>query len=481
VPLARRSGSALSSSTSACSASISSLEHLGLQREHLEQLVEPLARLRRDVHADHVAAELLGHEVVLHQSLAGLLGIRLGEIAFIHRDHDRAARRLRVLDRFHRLRHHALGGRHDEHDEVRHGRAPGAHRRKGGMPGCVDEGQAMIARLDLIGAHVLGDPAGLRVDDLDLRLADCIEQRGLAVVDMAHHGDHRRTRAQPLGLDGLGGGRLEELRFLESHVHRIEAHLARDLQHGVEVDALIHRNHDPERHQLALNRRGLDAGLLGELADADVSLDLHLARLGRGHDRRRPRRELVAATGAGTDLRPRRGGHRAALAGRATRNLARELLLLLEVHDLPDPLALLALAIGLCRAGTLSGLRGATSLARTRRTRRRCRRRSRLGPGLRCGCGHLLDLDARLGLHLGLGSRSDLFGPRLFGDGLGHARLWRGDLGHGFRLGLRRLLASTTHDRRAALAFESTLDDRALGLLAAPELLAEQLDLIVVE
>ena len=46
--------------------------------------------------------------------------------------------------------------------------------------------------LDLVGADVLGDPAGLAGDDVGV--ADLVEQRGLAVVDVAHDRDDRRPR-----------------------------------------------------------------------------------------------------------------------------------------------------------------------------------------------------------------------------------------------------------------------------------------------
>ena len=48
----------------------------------------------------------------------------------------------------------------------------------------------------LIGADMLGDAAGLVRRDIGL--AHRVEQRGLAVVDMAHDGDDRRARLQML-------------------------------------------------------------------------------------------------------------------------------------------------------------------------------------------------------------------------------------------------------------------------------------------
>jgi hypothetical protein len=78
------------------------LEDLGLEREHLEQVVEAGSGLRRHVATDDVAAEILGHEIVLHQALTRALRVGVGQIALVDRHDDRAARRLGVLDRLDR-------------------------------------------------------------------------------------------------------------------------------------------------------------------------------------------------------------------------------------------------------------------------------------------------------------------------------------------------------------------------------------------
>ena len=69
----------------------------------------------------------------------------------------------------------------------------------------------MVGVVDLVGADVLGDAAGLARGHLGL--ADGVQQRGLAVVDVAHDRDHRRAVGQGgvvvvvlrLGLDLVGG------------------------------------------------------------------------------------------------------------------------------------------------------------------------------------------------------------------------------------------------------------------------------------
>ena len=63
-------------------------------------------------------------------------------------------------------------------------------------PGRVEEGDPAAVVVDLVGADVLRDPAGLGLDDGGL--ADRVEQRRLAVVDVAHDRDDRRARREVL-------------------------------------------------------------------------------------------------------------------------------------------------------------------------------------------------------------------------------------------------------------------------------------------
>jgi hypothetical protein len=81
-------------------------------------------------------------------------------------------RRPGVVDRLDRLRHDAVVGRHHQDDDVRRLGAAGAHRREGGVARRVDEGDLLaVLQLDLIGADVLRDAAGLADTTLVLRIA----------------------------------------------------------------------------------------------------------------------------------------------------------------------------------------------------------------------------------------------------------------------------------------------------------------------
>src|SRR5215218_2445447 len=177
---------------------------VGDQQDGLDQGVEALLGLGRDVHELGLAAVLLGHQVVLGELLADLGRVGVLLVDLVDRHHDRDPGRLGVVDRLHGLGHDPVVGRDHQHGDVGDGRAPGPHGGERLVAGGVDEGHqaAVGARPDLVGADVLGDAAGLAGDHVGV--ADGVEQLGLAVVDVAHDGHDRRAGTQVLVLVGLG-------------------------------------------------------------------------------------------------------------------------------------------------------------------------------------------------------------------------------------------------------------------------------------
>ena len=114
---------------------------------------------------------------------------------FVDCHDDRRTGRFRVLDRLDRLRHHAIVRRHHEDDDVCSVGAAGAHRREGRVARRVEKGDLLAGfQLNLIGADVLGDAASFAGHDVGL--AQRIKQRGLAVVDVTHHGHDWRARIE---------------------------------------------------------------------------------------------------------------------------------------------------------------------------------------------------------------------------------------------------------------------------------------------
>jgi hypothetical protein len=112
----------------------------------------------------------------------------------------------------------------------------------------------------------------------DLGLANRVEQRGLAVVDVAHHGDDRRTLLEilrgvlELGLgDVLLGGRND----LDLAVERVGEHLDR-----LVGERLGERRHLPTLHQLLDQLRASQVERLGDLLHRRTGIDLGRIRFG---------------------------------------------------------------------------------------------------------------------------------------------------------------------------------------------------------
>ena len=148
-----------------------------------------------DVDEHGVAAVLLGHQPVLGELTAHLRRVGTLTVHLVDRDHDRHLGGERVVERLDRLRHHAVvGGHHQDGDVGRLG-ATGTHGGEGLVTRGVDEGDLALVAVDLgghlVGTDGLGDATGLAGDHVGL--ADRVEQLRLAVVDVTHDGDDRRT------------------------------------------------------------------------------------------------------------------------------------------------------------------------------------------------------------------------------------------------------------------------------------------------
>src|SRR5205823_432697 len=248
-----------------------------LQQDRFEQLVDTSTGARRYADEHVLPAPLLGNHLVLGQLGAHAVGVRVALVDLVNRHHDRHAGPTRVLDGLEGLRHHTVvGGDHQHHDVGGLGAAR-THRRERGVPGGIEEGDAPLRGLDVIGADVLRDAA--RLAGCDLGAPDVIEERGLAVVDVAHDGDHRRARRHlRLGLRALQV--LLDLVLLEDLGS--VAHLL-DYQHrGVLVDRLIDGGHHAHVHQRLDDLVGLDGHLLCQLRHRDRLTDTDLVHQRRG-------------------------------------------------------------------------------------------------------------------------------------------------------------------------------------------------------
>ena len=219
---------------------------------------------RRDLDVEHLAAEFLDDELVLQQLLPHPLGLGVGPVHLVDGDDDRHLGRLGVADRLDRLLHDAVVGGDDQHDDVGDIGAAGAHRGERLVARRVDEGDLLAAlQGDAVGADMLGDAASFA--GRDIGLAQRVEQRGLAVIDMAHDGDHRRARLEHLGRVGFAAQPDLDIGF--GNAAQAVAELGDDEFGGIGIDDLVDRRHHAHAHQ-RLDRRRRRARPCGSPAPA---------------------------------------------------------------------------------------------------------------------------------------------------------------------------------------------------------------------
>ena len=265
------------------------IEHVGFQQHLFEQFVEIEPLLGRNILTLVLAAPLFDQIVHLGQLLLDMVGIGVGLVDLVDREDHRHAGGLRVVDRLDRLRHDAVVGRHDDDRHVGDLRAAGTHGREGFVSRRIEESDLAAVEHDAVRADVLRDTARLAFDDVGL--ADIVQQRRLAVVDVSHDGHDRRARHEGcLVVDFVVGDRLLD-------VGRYELDLISELfghdHHRLGVETLVDRNHQAQVHagrnhlvdRNVHHRRQLaDGDELGHFEDRTLLLlALHLLVQAFGH------------------------------------------------------------------------------------------------------------------------------------------------------------------------------------------------------
>ena len=192
------------------------------------------------------------------------------------------------------LRHHLVVGGNHQHDDVGDLRTARTHGREGFVTRRVEEGDRLATgERDVVCADVLRDTTGFTSDDV--RLADVVEQRRLAVVNVTHDRDDRRTRHEVFrSIDNLVRFFLDGV-FL--FLHGLEAELAGDQLDLVEVETLVDGDHQPE--MLECEADDFCRGYLQDLRefrDRDEFIDAHSCALTLGGCRAE-RLELFARCG----------------------------------------------------------------------------------------------------------------------------------------------------------------------------------------
>ena len=247
----------------------------GDEQDHLEEVIDADLLLSRDRDHDRVSAVFLRHEALLHELLLDAVRVGARLIDFVDCDDNRHACRLRMVDGLDRLRHDAVICGDDEDCDIRDLGAARTHGRECLMARRVEEDDLLALAVDLISTDVLRDAAGLM--RLDMRVADAVEQRRLAVVDMAHDRDDRRAELQRLRvvLDLRDFRRVDLWRQFFARHAEFRSH-----EGGrIKVDFLVDCCHDAHHEELLDDFRSRVAHLGREVLDGNRLRQLDVLRM----------------------------------------------------------------------------------------------------------------------------------------------------------------------------------------------------------
>ena len=265
------------------------LLQLGDQVHHLQEVIETLMGGRRHRHGHHIAAVVLDHHLMLRELLPQAVRVGAGQVNLVHGDQERGLGSPEVRNRFHGLGLYTVVGSHDQDRQVGNGRAARAQRRERLVARRVEERDRPAVVLDLIGADVLRDAPGFTRSDLGL--AQGVEDGGLAVIHVPHHGYDRRPRREVrirlrLGqfrrrlcwrLRWGGSGRSDRavgsVGFLDP-----EAKVAGHERGRRAVQLAVDGGYQASAQQLFEHHRGADPQQFGKLADTDPLRDSYSAR-----------------------------------------------------------------------------------------------------------------------------------------------------------------------------------------------------------
>ncbi len=163
---------------------------LGDGEQRFQQLVDAGALGGAGLDDFDFAAPFARLQLVGAEARVDAVEVDARQVDLVQRHDDRHPGRAGVADRFFGLRHDAVVGRHDQHGDVGDVGAAGPHFGERLVARRIDERNPPAVLLDRVGANVLRDAAAFAAHHVDAD--DPVQQRRLAVVDVAQERDHRR-------------------------------------------------------------------------------------------------------------------------------------------------------------------------------------------------------------------------------------------------------------------------------------------------
>ena len=251
--------------------------HFRGQENRFQQIADPVSGGGAGADDFDIAAPFAGQQILSGQLLHHAVGVRPGQVHFVQGHDNRHAGCAGVADRFFGLRHHAVFGGDHQHGDVGHVGAAGAHFSERLVPRRIDERNLSAVFGDLIRPDVLRDSACLAGNHVDPD--DIVQQRRLAVIDVAQERHDGRPRLQGLRLVLDALELVDQIVFQRRSLTKldVDTQLRRQpvrrfrIQFGVDIQ----RRH-AERHQGLEHHTGADTTGLGEATDGARQIEHYL-------------------------------------------------------------------------------------------------------------------------------------------------------------------------------------------------------------
>src|SRR5690606_5094588 len=125
-----------------------------------KQFVDTGTDLGRYVHEHGVAAPLFRDHLECREVMLDAVRIGVFLVDLVHRNHQRNASSLGMLNGFLGLWHHAVIGRHHQNHDVGGLGTTGTHGGKRGVTGGIQEGHHAALGFNVVGTNVLGNTTG---------------------------------------------------------------------------------------------------------------------------------------------------------------------------------------------------------------------------------------------------------------------------------------------------------------------------------
>ena len=220
------------------------IEHLSFEQHLLHEFGHAHTFLGTDILTLILTAPILNEEVHLCQMFLDLLWVSGRFIYLIDCKDNGYACGHSVVDGFLGLRHDVVVGSNDDDGNVGDLSTTGTHSRESLVTRSIQEGDvAAILQLHVVGTDMLCDAARLTCDDI--RLADIVEERGLTVVNMTHHGDNWSARHEVCFVISF---LVNSLADIGTDIFRLVAEFIGHEVDGLLVHTLVDADHDTETH-----------------------------------------------------------------------------------------------------------------------------------------------------------------------------------------------------------------------------------------